>query len=596
MKKLFSKISRRVAVISATLAALVACGAIAYASFGPDRPTRVWTPQENGFDYVTFDSYTNVPNGIGDERDFLRGVDKGRDSQWQDPVSNVANNDVVTAKIYIHNNADPLLNDQPGQPGVAKDVTVKIEIPTGLATEHDVKSSIYASNAQPKTIFDTLSIDSLNKSLFQLNYVPGSAKLGGQTLSDEIFKTGLNIGDQKGCFEYVREITFEMKVEKPGYKIQKTARLKGEDSSKWREDVNAKVGDTIEWRISFDNTGSTQLNDVAVVDDLPAYNEVVPNTVELVNSNFPNGYKYGSNAVQNNGDMVNVSIDDYMPGSNAYVYLETKIKDDESLKCGNHRLTNTVYVTPNGLGTVNDTASVIINGAECVQTVTNCVDLTAPTLTLKKGESTTFTATGESNNNVTITGYKFSVDGKVVQNSNKNTYTYKAETVGNHDVSVAILFSNNDEKTSNNCKKTVKVVDETKLVYTCYSLKASLVKDMTFKFQVSTTAMNGATVKSYKYNFGDKTEELMTDKSTVEHSYAKAGEYTASVKVTFDVNGKLATVDGQNCVVKVKTSQVKGTTTTLPNTGAGDTFGILMAVAVLGTLAHRRYTLKNLGR
>jgi hypothetical protein len=183
MKNFFKKITQPKTLLAfgAAVAVTAVLGTAAVATFGPDRPTREWTATETGFDYVTFNSFTGVPNGIGDERDFLRGVinEDGGSANWSDPVNDVKNQDIVTAKIYIHNNADVDLNDAPGQPGVARDVNVQIDIPSGLKADHEVKSSISASNAQPQVVFDTLDIDSINDSLFQLSYVPGSAKMGG---------------------------------------------------------------------------------------------------------------------------------------------------------------------------------------------------------------------------------------------------------------------------------------------------------------------------------------------------------------------------------------------------------------------------------
>ncbi len=107
---------------------------------------------------------------------------------------------------------------------------------------------------------------------------------GGQTtpISDSIVTSGVNLPDQKGCFEYVREITFRVKVQKPGYQVRKSARLAGEGADKWRETVNAKRGDKVEWRIFFQNIGSTQLNNVKIVDDVPPHMTVVPGSVEVV--------------------------------------------------------------------------------------------------------------------------------------------------------------------------------------------------------------------------------------------------------------------------------------------------------------------------
>lgn len=618
MKNLLAKLPKKLLVLVLTVAVFAGLGTAAVANFGPDRPTKQWTQQENGFDYVTFNSFTDVPNGIGDERDFLRAGVDGRDGDWIDPVNDVKNNDTITAKIYVHNNADKLLNDKPGNPGIAKDVNVRVEIPSGLSIEHEVKSYIYASNAQPKTVFDTVDINSINGSLAQLKFVPGSVKMGNQTLSDSIFtQAGVNLPDMKGCFEYIREITFELKVEKPGYRIQKTARLKGEDSTKWRKVVNAERGDAIEWRIWFENIGSTRLNNVKLVDDLPSYVDVTPGSVErdaiITNENGQQEqrtYRYGADAIQ--GDLVNINMFDYAPGADTFVYLETVIQDHEDIRCGNFQIANVAYVTPEGLGTLNDNAKVNIINEECEEPepVTACTNLTVDKLSLNVGETAKFTAEA-STTGPALTGFIFTVNGEEVQNSNSNTYTLTAAEARSYEVRATAKFENGN-KTSENCVKTVTAVEETEPVYACDMLSVSFIKDRTYKFTVDTTARNGATVKSYHYNFGDGTDVLLTDKNVVEYSFAKDGSYKVVAEVTFDVNGEMKKVSSKDCEKTItfskdiercpidgkghlpkddpscKEDQVKGVTKkpVLPSTGAGSIAGAFAALTAAGAAGH----------
>jgi uncharacterized repeat protein (TIGR01451 family) len=618
MKNLLNKLPKKLLVLVLTVAIFAGLGTAAVANFGPDRPTRQWTEQENGFDYVTFNSFTGVPNGIGDERDFLRATINGSNQTWTDPVGDVTNNDKVTAKIYIHNNADKLLNDEAGQPGVARDVNVRIEIPTGLQEAHEVTSYISASNAQPKTIYDDLDITSLNDSLFELGYVPGSARLGGlngTVLSDDIFTSGINIGDQKGCFEYVREITFELEVKKPGYLLQKSARIKGEGPQDWRKVVNAERGDVIEWRIYFENTGSTVLDDVSIIDDLPTYTEINPSSIELVNANNPNSYFYGPEAVQRGGDRVNVIIDDYNPGGQAFLFMESTIEDHQDIQCGNFQVANVAYAIPNygdfRLDTINSNAKVNIINEECEEPeeVTACDGLIADRLSLNVGESTDLTAEA-STTGPALEGFIFTVNGEEVQNSDSDTYTLTATEARSYEVRATAKFANGN-KTSEECVKTITAVEETEPVYSCDMLTVSFVKDRTYKFTVDTTAQNGATVKSYHFDFGDDTDVLLTDKNVVEHSYAKDGTYKASVEVTFDVNGEMKKVSSKDCEKTLTFSeeiercpidgkghlpkddpdcreQVKGVKkkTTLPSTGAGSVAGAFAAITAVGATGH----------
>ncbi len=378
MKNLFKQLPKKLYVVFATMAIFAILAPTAFAAFGPTRPTRAWTPAEDGFDYVTFNSFTGVPNGIGDERDFLRGVQVGRDSVWSDPVTNVDNEAEVEMKIYIHNNADSSLNSTPGNPGVAKNVNVRATLPDGSAQAQQATAYIKADNANPTEIYDTIDVTGANNGYFELDYIEGSAKMfdhnTNQTtaLSDTLVTTGVNIGDQKGCFEYVREVTFRVKVKMPGWMTQKTARISGESSDKYRKEVNAKIGDKIDWRIWFKNSGTTTLNAVKVVDQLPSHMTVVPGSVKVFNNNHPApaGYAFPDTAIQNNGRQINVDIGSYEAGADAYVTFSTTIDNAEILRCGNNQVINVVYTTPEGYGAGSDKAKVNVigkdvNSADC---------------------------------------------------------------------------------------------------------------------------------------------------------------------------------------------------------------------------------------
>lgn len=66
--------------------------------------------------------------------------------------------------------------------------------------------------------------------------------------------------------------------------------------------------------------------------------------------------------------------------------------------------------------------------------------------------------------------------------------------------------------------------------YNCDALKATSVDRDTYKFSSVISASNGATVTKVVYDFGDGTTHTEKSPSTVvEHTYAKAGSYTAKV-------------------------------------------------------------------
>jgi uncharacterized repeat protein (TIGR01451 family) len=331
----------------------------------PDRPTRAWSPTVRGFDYVSFNAFTGVPN-IGDMRDFLRGVEVGRDTDWNDPVADVTQAAEIEVKILIENSADASLNDQPGNPGIARNVQVRVVLPTGTQQSHVATAYVSADNAQPREVFDTLTMTGADRGFFELAYVPGSARLHrGDTataLSDNLVADGVNIGDMRGGFQYVQEITFRMRVNMPRYTIAKQVTTPG--SIDWRETLNANPGETVSWLITFRNVGRTELRNVKIVDEVPIALTVIPGTVRLVNGNHPDGFIFPDSAIQAGGRQINVDIGNYNPGALAYVTFRTRIADAQALRCGENSIPNRAFATPEGFGAIWEDANVVVD-REC---------------------------------------------------------------------------------------------------------------------------------------------------------------------------------------------------------------------------------------
>lgn len=463
MKNFLKRVPKSVYAGVVALALVAGVASQVLAGFGPNRPTRPWTPAENGFEYVTFNSFTGVPNGIGDEREFLKGVQVGRDGTWSDPVNGVEQGAEVEMKIYIHNNADPLLNDQPGNPGVAKNVNVKAVLPTGSAQSQQTTAYISASNAQPTQVFDTLDMTGANSGYFELAYVPGSAKMfdheNGQTsaLSDSLVTTGVNIGDQKGCFKYVREVTFRVKVNMPRYQTQKTVRNFGEDSTKWRKVANTKIGDKVEWRIWFANSGKTRLNGVKIVDDLPPYVTVVPGSIKLYKGQ--NSMTVADTAIQKNGTQININAGDYLPGDDSYLVFATTINNDKKISCGAQQLANVAYTTPDGYGAINDSARVnVLNEKPCDD---NKPSYVCESLSVEKlgGRKIRSTVKAPASNGAVVKVVTFNYgDGSTPKVTDKLVDEYEFKADGTYKITATVTFTVNGtdkQVTSEDCTSMV---------------------------------------------------------------------------------------------------------------------------------------------
>jgi uncharacterized repeat protein (TIGR01451 family) len=135
--------------------------------------------------------------------------------------------------------------------------------------------------------------------------------------------------------------------------------------------------------------------------------------------------------------------------------------------------------------------------------------------------------------------------------------------------------------------------------FSCDLLEAKIGKNREVDFTVNATAENGAAIKQYRYDFGDGTEELVTDQASVSHTYAKPGQYAITAKVDVEVDGQIKTAESKACtavldfpkkpeVTPTVTPGVSSTavTTTLPNAGPGDVVAIFFAVTIASSVAY----------
>jgi len=141
--------------------------------------------------------------------------------------------------------------------------------------------------------------------------------------------------------------------------------------------------------------------------------------------------------------------------------------------------------------------------------------------------------------------------GNTAVKINDSTTVYEGPRPFNTTVSVYVFFNADGSFKSAVMKICGNPVKATKVpvpVYKCDSLKRAPISRTEFKFTTAANASNGATLKGYTYDFGDG--KTQTGTSTINHTYAKAGTYTASVTVQVEVGGKVVNAPG-DCKVTV---------------------------------------------
>lgn len=512
LRKLTQKISKKAVVAAVLTGAVVGLGAsAAVAEFYPNRPVFDYNDpaqRVGSMDGPVFNSFINTPS-YGDERAFLdaRRSDQTAAGSYKNVLSDVTGGSKeVVVRMYIHNNANQSTNAS--GVGIARDTKVRIALPSAEAASLRARGYISASNAA--MVEDT--VDFVDTKAFKVEYVPGSAiiynngPLNGAQLSDSIVTDGAPIGydalngNLPGCFEYEAVVQIRVKVipkETPNIDFTKQVRKKGDKT--WHKEVAAKPGDTVEWLLTTDNTGSTVLNNVVTRDVLPPHVTLESGSVRWIDAQ--------QDAKQDDKPLFDggINVGNYGPGGGFYMMFSTKVQGDFD-PC-EIRVRNLGYVKSDQTPEKEDYADVII--------------------------------------------------------------------------------------TRENCQPE-------KPVYRCDALELTHLGGLKYRFTARGTAQN-ATLKTYTFNFGDNSSPKVTDQATVEHTYAQAGQYKATVTLTFDVNGENKTATGPACEVTINTEVPPVTPPTpevppvLPSTGPADVAAVFAAVSIAAGVAYRFFVARRMG-
>jgi uncharacterized repeat protein (TIGR01451 family) len=267
-------------------------------------------------------------------------------------------NDVVDVQVVYNN------KEKAGSGKVAKNLTVKINIPTKAGTNQTITTKTSADNSN--TVNGSAKV-TLSRADAYLQYIPGTAtwkhsvsanstKTTTQKVSDNVVlgANGLRLENENPC--QAGSIQVQARVMVPGLTVDKFVRIKG--STDWNRSISAKAGDTLQYEIAYQNTGNTAQKSVMFRDQLPKGVTYVPGSTMLNNTSNPNGYNVPNDSlVASNG----ITVGDYLPGAAAYVMFEVKINSADKLSCGDNLIRNMAYVMPKGMNYYWNTADVHVN-------------------------------------------------------------------------------------------------------------------------------------------------------------------------------------------------------------------------------------------
>ena len=283
-------------------------------------------------DQIVFNSISDNPDL--NELYFVQARAADAANIWKADEIEVENGKEYIVRLYVHN------NNPRGTEMTAKDVTANVNVPTESGKSITVTGTVSASNSKPAKVWDEVVFKSASNT-FHLEYVKGSAlienngKISGTALSDNLVMGGTTLGYDKldgqipGCFQYAAIVTFRVKaVYDYDFSVTKLVRLAGE--TEWKKQVYAKVGDTVEYKITYKNTSDSLEKDVVLFDKLGSNQTYVPGSTVLYNSNYKDGLALKSDGLTTDEG---INIGDYKANAAAVVTFKVTMKDD-NLGCG----------------------------------------------------------------------------------------------------------------------------------------------------------------------------------------------------------------------------------------------------------------------
>lgn len=347
-------ISKRTYALTALAIATVAVPASLFA-WGP--ASRVTFTLAKPADYVTFNSITDNKQ-YGDERNFVQIRNVTDNTQFGENTSLVPGKEYEVF-VYFHNNASSSLNDAAhNYDGIAHGAFMRAQMPASVAAGQDARVTAFvgASNAKHldkngtnlgNQVWDDAFGKNSTNGAVALRYESGSAKItsngavNGKTLPDTLFTSGTPIGynaldgNLPGCLQYSGYVTYKFKVDQPNFEVQKTVSAAGKNQ--YAETVSAKSGDTVDFKIQYHNTGTTQQDGVVIRDQLPAGLDYVAGSTYIATS-ATNGQwtKVSQDTVVKQG----INVGSYAPNGNAYVKFSAKISSEDKLACGMNTIKN----------------------------------------------------------------------------------------------------------------------------------------------------------------------------------------------------------------------------------------------------------------
>ena len=360
--------------IAATLAAFLPLGSAS--AWGPDRTTYT---MDQPADYAVFNSITNN-SAIGDERNFVRIREANSGNPFRDEVEVVPGKE-YEVYIYFHNDAASDTNATGF--GMATNVRlVSAYPPTVNSNERGMVSGIlswsYVTPQQPDNpqvgkVWDEAYVTSKTDGVV-LRYKTGTATIhntgaaNGSVLPPSLFtEEGALLGYNKlagtlpGCGEYSGHVTYTLVAENTETGLSKQVSKDGEN---WSENVTAKPGEYVTYKVRFENTGNTELTNVIFKDTHDDGLSLRIGSIKVFDVNNTAGKE-----IDDILDISGYNVGNVAAGALVQITYQAQVADGTDY-CGK-TLKNIINARFNIDGSIDDDATVTV---ECDEKKTDCTE------------------------------------------------------------------------------------------------------------------------------------------------------------------------------------------------------------------------------
>lgn len=317
------------------------------AGWGPER--EVFTEKDRPRQAI-LNSVTDNPR-YGDERNFL-SVEDVSTGRWQaDGDVDVEPGETYEASVFFRNDGAP------GEAGASIGTRVRAQLPATVKGRERISGLLQSDNAATPLVWRSLVLAAPADKPVAIRIVPHSSKMftksapKGMTMpADELFSdAGALVGcsttdgivtSEDDCEGYVR---FRFVADQPNFVVSQAVAPTDSDSP--GNGMRFEAGTRVTYKIRYQNTGTTQQNNVVLKEELPDGFRYVRGSTNVATGSTDGKWKKTDDGVTQDG----INVGSYAPGGGAYVKFTALLPDGKHQDCGLTSATGTASArTQNG--------------------------------------------------------------------------------------------------------------------------------------------------------------------------------------------------------------------------------------------------------